>query len=122
MRFNNFTLTGMVTHTPSIRYTAGGMAVITLHLKAEHVETSKDQPAPIVQVTFFGPVAEALQDTEPETFMLVQGSIKLEQWTKGGARKTKIVLIGKHAHEYAPPEQVAVYRNLLKEQPELPAE
>lgn len=93
--FNRVVMLGNLTRDPELRYLQNGAAVTTIGLatnrKFKKQDGSQGEEVCFIDVTFFGRTAEiANQYLSRGKKVLVEGRLKLDQWTdQGGVKRSK---------------------------------
>jgi len=97
--FNKIILQGNLTRDVEVRYTQGGSAIgntgIAINRKFKDATGQQKEEVMFVDLTFFGRTAEvANQYTHKGSNLLIEGRLKLEQWTaQDGTKRSKHVVI-----------------------------
>ena len=98
--FNKIILVGNITRDIELRYTQGGTAVSTTAIATSRKYKGQDgtqkEEVCFVDITFFGRTAEvANQYLKRGSKVLVEGKLKLDQWTdqSGGKRSKHTVTV-----------------------------
>jgi single-strand DNA-binding protein len=92
--YNKVILVGRLTRDIELRYSQGGMAIATTAIATNHVYTSngeKKEEVCYTDITFFARSAEiANQYLRKGSQILVEGRLKLDQWTdQNGQKRSK---------------------------------
>ena len=117
--FNKVTFCGNLTRDIELRYSPSGSAIATTGIastrKFKKTDGSQGEEVCFVDLTFFGRTAEIVnQYLQKGSKVLVEGRLKLDQWTdQSGAKRSKhsitveelVMLDGKSENSAPQPEQ-----------------
>lgn len=99
---NNVTLVGRLIRDPEVRFSAGGTAVASFSIAANHRYSDKggqwkDEVA-FVPCTAFGTAAEQLTQAHKGEPVFVTGRLRTDTWQKEGATHSRLVLRADAVH------------------------
>ncbi len=117
MNHNTVSLIGNLCRDAELKYTHGGMAILSLSLAVNRsVKKGEgwEQVASFFDVTAFGKLAEWRAELKKGSGVLVAGELRQEAWEKDGQKRSKVVIIAdtieeikrgesKHKEEARPP-------------------
>lgn len=97
--FNSVQLIGTITQEPTLRYTAGGLAILDLNLAGSERVTGDDgqvrNSSWYHRVSFFAKPAEILADmTQVGSVMFVDARLNFRSWEQDGQKRSSLDLKG----------------------------
>lgn len=95
---NRFCVSGRIVTEPELRATKGGTSVTSFRFASNRAwkdESGELQQDPLfIDVEVYGRPAESLVQYKGKgAFLLMDGSLRLQQWEKDGQRHSRIVLV-----------------------------
>ena len=92
---NNINILGTITREPELKYTAGGIAILSFGIayneKRKQQDGSYADTTHFFEVTSFGKKAEVVnQWFQKGSRILIQGSLDYQSWEKDGQKKSKV--------------------------------
>ncbi len=95
--FNKVILIGNLTKDPDLRYTAGGMPVMTARIASNHKYKQGDQYIEdnlFINAVIFGKRAESVKKyLSKGSTILVEGRLKENKWEQDGVQKSRIEIL-----------------------------
>lgn len=99
MSINHVAISGNLTRDPELRFTAGGMAVLTFGVavneRRKNSSTGEWEDYPnFVDCTMFGKRAESISNyISKGSKVAIDGSLRYSSWEKDGQRRSKLEVV-----------------------------